>query len=149
MTRCPNCGHQLKFSGQGVFKAKDILKELCVPTVWVDSDGWRGIDAYVNCQPDELFDEERTAVVLAIAEKLPLKVHMLDLDKRIGEVVWIDAEFVSLRYSGEGYNVWKLKELLALRNSRGRSTSMFSSGQLSFTFSESTSETSGDVSESV
>jgi hypothetical protein len=96
-----------------IHNTKEILKALGLKTVWVDSDGFRGIDAYCNAPADELFDETPVPMVLKIAEKMPLRLFFLDPHKQFGKVVWMDQEYISLEYE-RGYNIWKRVELLAI-----------------------------------
>jgi hypothetical protein len=92
-----------------------MLRELAASRreVYAESDGWRRVDVYPNivADTDALMPVN---VILKIAEKMPMHIWLRDLHGRDGEVIWVDQEYVSLRYGFEGYNVWRRAELSVL-----------------------------------
>lgn len=98
--------------------ARDILKEL-LPSgkCYAESDGFRLIEAFPNSPTPLDVEELDVNVIIAIGQRIPLKVYLRDPHGHLGQVIWVDQEWVSLQYDGPngGYNVWKRAELGLVR----------------------------------
>jgi hypothetical protein len=94
-----------------IFREIDILRALPDVPLYVDSDGYRGITAYLGARPVDDFELTSRPMVLALARKLPLTLRV-QYHSWWPRLVWIDQEYVSLDFRPEGfYYVTKRKEL--------------------------------------
>jgi hypothetical protein len=94
-----------------IFDEKKILSSLPVSEVFVDSDGYRYVCAYLGGSPDSMLDSMDVRLVQRLAQKLPLTLRVR-YNTWWPKIVWIDQEYVSLDFRPEGfYYVTKRKEL--------------------------------------
>ena len=72
------------------------MKEIPRDEFWTESDGWHNITVY-TVPPNNTIMPEKKSIILAIAKKLPLIIRVL-YQSEWPMIVWIDEEYVSLRY---------------------------------------------------
>lgn len=94
-----------------IHREPDILRSLPVAEVFVDSDGYRYVCAYLGGSPGDEYDSMAVGLVLGLAKRLPLTLRV-KYNSWWPKIVWIDQEYVSLDFRPEGfYYVAKRKEL--------------------------------------